>query len=231
MKASAARAEVFENEAAPEEAARDPLALCDIEAAPRIDMPDGSTATLVDGALELRDRHGVLRVRYSGDEAEISAPRDLKLSAPNGRVLVEAASDVVLSAARDVSQHAGRTVELSAAATQRVVLDPQRAHVQASRLEVDAKESRLITGAANVIAKTLHTTAETLVNKAGRYEVIAATVVEKTRDALREVSELCETRIGRARTLISGAFHLHSDRTVLVSKKETSIDGERILLG
>lgn len=211
--------------------AEPPCQVIELRPQGRLDLPDGSSAVLVGGALEIRDKEGMLRIRYSGDEAEVSAPRDLKLSAPRGRVVIDAATDVVTSAARDITYHAGRRLELCAAAAQRIELDPQRARIDASRLDVDAQETKLNTVAATVMARTLHSTAELLVTKAERYEIVATTLVTKAKDALHEVAELCESRIGRARTLVAGAFNLRSGRTVMVSKQETSIDGERILLG
>jgi hypothetical protein len=199
--------------------------------APRIELPDGGSAALVDGALEVRDPAGVLRIRYDGEVAEVAAPRDLKLTAPRGQVRIEAATDVVVTAGRDVTHAASRSLELSAALAQKVVLDPQRTRVTAGRLEVCAQHSHLATGAATVVARKLHTVADELVQKADRYEVVATQVVEKARSVLREVSGLYESRLGRVRSLVQGAFSLRSQRTVMVSKQDTTIDGERVLLG
>jgi hypothetical protein len=56
-------------------------------------------------------------------------------------------------------------------------------------------------------------------------------IVEISRDALREVSELAEERIGRLKTFVKDAFSLTARRTKMRSEEETSIDGKRILLG
>jgi hypothetical protein len=64
-------------------------------------LPDGASAELRDGALELRDGEGRLLVRYVDGTAEILAPAgDLKLSAPQGRVRLSAALDVEVDAQR-----------------------------------------------------------------------------------------------------------------------------------
>ena len=64
-----------------------------------------------------------------------------------------------------------------------------------------------------------------------RFELTAGRLVEKTRDTFREASDLVQTRAGRMRTLVARGYSLLSSRTALTSKRETSIDGSKILLG
>ncbi|MBM4359633.1 MAG: DUF3540 domain-containing protein [Deltaproteobacteria bacterium] len=208
----------------------EPLSLVDVRA-PRIELADGSSASLVDGRIELRDARGVLRVRFSGDEAEVVAPRDLTLRSEHGRVVIDAATDVVLSAARDITQRAGRTAELTTAGGQRLTLGPRLAALSARRLEVDAREGRLVVDVASTVARKLTVTAEELVEQAERVERVAGTFVTRARTSLTEIKELCESRLGRVRSLVRGTLELTTQRTALRSKAETSIDGERILLG
>jgi hypothetical protein len=63
------------------------------------------------------------------------------------------------------------------------------------------------------------------------YELVADRLVERSRNSVREVAELLQTSAGRARHLVRTTFSLRSRRSVLRSKKDTSIDGKRILLG
>jgi hypothetical protein len=152
-----------------------------------LELSDGAVASVVDGALELRDRGGRLLVRYSDGNAEIAAPSgDLVLSSPTGRVVVRSALDVEVDAGRDVVQRAGRKLELSA---------------------------------------------EGIALTAQKYELAATRIFEKSRDTFRSVADLCDTRVGRARTLVASLFTLKAQRTVMASKEETSIDGRKILLG
>ncbi len=215
---------------------RAPAARRTSEPEPRVlALADGTTAAIAGEALELRDREGRLLVRYVDGTAEISAPgRDLKLSAPNGRVVLDAGTDVSIHAARDLEHRAGRRVDLAAGAPDaapQVRLEPAGAEVRAARIDVQAKTSRLVTGQATVLARSITTTAELLAQNVGRYELAASKIVEKARDAFREVSGLLQTRAGRARTLVSDLYSLSTRRTVLDSKEETSIDGKKILLG
>ncbi len=73
--------------------------------------------------------------------------------------------------------------------------------------------------------------AQSLAQRVETYELAAGRIYEKARDAFRDVSGLLQQRVGRARTLVSDVYALYSRRSVLVSKHETSVDGERILIG
>jgi hypothetical protein len=211
------------------------VAVLHASAAPALVLSDGSRAELVDGALELRDGGGRLLVRYADGAAEVSAPsRDLTLSAPQGRVVIEAGTDVAIAAARDVTHHAGRRVDVGAGvagAAPQLRVEPIATHVKADRLHVEARSSRVATGEATVLARTIATTAEVLALNVDRYELTANRLVEKARDAFRDVGGLLQQRIGRARVIVDDAYSLYSRRTVLESKEETSIDGKKILLG
>jgi hypothetical protein len=139
---------------------------------------------------------------------------------------------VAINAGRDVAYCAGRTMSLDVAqGTQQLELSPQRTHLAASRLDVDAKQTRVAAGRATLIARSISTSAERVAQRVERYELTADTIVEKTRDALREASGLAQSRLGRAKIFVTQTFSLNSRRTTLVSSDETTIDGQRILLG
>ncbi|AUX44350.1 uncharacterized protein SOCE26_058140 [Sorangium cellulosum] len=202
---------------------------------PGLALPDGATAEVRGEALEVRDPAGRLVIRYAGGAAEVASPeRDLVLSAPNGRVVLRSGMDVAIEARRDVTHRAGRRVELGAgdaAAPAAVRVEPASVHVETPRLTVAARKSRLATGEATIFARSIATTAEHVAENVGRYELQATRLVERTRETLREVEDLLEARIGRARTLVRGVFTLHTRRTAMVSTEETSVDGKRVLLG
>lgn len=198
-------------------------------------LPDGETARLRDGALELRDASGRLLVRYANGAAEISAPAgDLTLSAPAGKVILRSGLDVEVHAARDATHTAGRKIELAAGAEgdrAAIGVSPAGARVSAPRLDVEAGASRLVTGHAAIVARTFAATAERFAVSAERYEIDATTIVERAHGALREIRGLAEQRLGRARTLVDDVYAVFTRRTVMTSKDETSIDGKRVLLG
>lgn len=194
-------------------------------------LEDGTRALLHDGGLELRDGDDRLLVRYADGTAQISAPRDLELCAPNGQVRVAAGTDIDLSAARDIVTSAGRKLSFDAADQQHLEMSPQRTHLNASRLHVDSKETRLATSQATVLARSISTTAERIATQVQRYELTATKLVEKSRDVFRTALGLVQHRIGRQKTIVTDTLSMRARRTVIVSKQDTSIDGERVLLG
>jgi hypothetical protein len=198
-----------------------------------LELGDGSVASLDGGALELRDREGRLLVRYADGNAEIAAPSgDLVLDSPKGRVVLRSALDVEVEAARDVVHRAGRSVAVSAGRGEpQLRIEPGRTVVATERIEVEARESRLVAGTVTTVARAVATTAETIAVSAEKYELAATRLFEKSKDAFREVTDLAQTRVGRARTVVASLFTLQSRRTVIASKEDTSIDGRKILLG
>lgn len=83
----------------------------------------------------------------------------------------------------------------------------------------------------SVTARKIVTAATVLAQSAERFEVHAGRLVEKTRDAYREATELAQTRAGRMRQIVEDVYTLFSKRTQLASEDDTSIDGKRVLLG
>jgi hypothetical protein len=199
----------------------------------RLELDDGAVATVEDGGLALRDRGGRLLVRYRDGAAEIAAPSgDLILSSPEGRVVLRSGLDVEIEAERDVTQRAGRNVELRAARDEpQLRIQPRAVEVSSDRVEVTTNDARLDAGVVATIARTVSTRADSVAITAEKYELQAARLFEKSRDAFRDVVDLAQTRVGRARTLVQSIFSVHAGRTVLASKEETSIDGRKILLG
>ena len=198
-----------------------------------IRLADGAFAEKRGEALELCDVEGRLLVRYANGAAEICAPAgDLTLSAPAGQVVIRSATDVSIDAARDITHRAARRVAIAAGeAGAQISVEPAATRVAADRLEVDAKASRVVVGQAVVVARHIVTTAERIAQSVDRYELTATRLVETTRDTFREVADLAHSRIGRARTLVKGAFTLHSRRALMTSKEETKVDGSKVLLG
>lgn len=198
----------------------------------RIELRDGSAAERVGDALEVRDPRGRLLMRFCDGEAElVAAEGDLRLSAPHGGIVLDAAVDVVLTAARDVVQRPKRASVIETGGATALSVDRRRVAVETDALEVSTRTSRLATADATVMARQITTHAERLAMRVERYELSAGRLVERSRDTFREVVGLLQTKAGRTRTLVSGVASLFSERTVMVSKRDTSIDGEKVLLG
>jgi hypothetical protein len=201
-----------------------PVILAAVRAAlaPAFVLADGALATTSSGALEVTRPDGALLLRYANGALEIAASNgDLKLAAPAGRVVIEAAQDVTIRAARDLAHEAGRAIHLDAPA----------ASVKTKKLEVEARSSRFVAGKVTVLARHITTTAESIATACVRHEIEATKLIERTRDAFRDVADLAQTRVGRARTIVKDVYTLLSRRSVMVSKEDTSVDGKKILIG
>ncbi|HEY4122788.1 MAG TPA: DUF3540 domain-containing protein [Byssovorax sp.] len=198
-----------------------------------LELEDGAVATIEDGALELRDKGGRLLVRYANGSAEIAAPSgDLVLSSASGRVVLQSALDVEVNAARDIVHRAARSVDLAAGdGPPQLHIEPQKTVLKTPRVRADVGEAELVAGVVATAARAIATTATTIAVRADKYELVATRLVEKTKDAFRDVTDLAQTRVGRARTLVSTIFSLRARRTVVASDEDTSIDGRKILLG
>lgn len=208
-----------------------------IEAArpPEIPLPDGAAVRVREGAAEIVDPAGRVVARYQGGALEISAPAgDLTLAAPAGRIALRSGHDIDLCAARDVQQRAGRRVDVVAGrgeASTRLRVGAAATALETRKLEVDARSSRLRTDEAAVLAGKIATTAGAIVQQVERLELTATRLVERTRDTYRDASDLAQTRVGRARTVVKELYALYTGRTAMVSEEDTSIDGRRVLLG
>lgn len=196
-----------------------------------IELPDGSVARRVGDAVELRDARDRLVFRFRDGEAELMAPEgDLKLCAPNGAVVIESATDIALHAGRDILHEPSRRVDLRTGDTH-LRLDPRKAALRTDTVEVVANKSELTTGAGRLIAEHVQASAQSIVTRVERYELEAGRLVERSRDAFREVSDLLQTKSGRVRNFVEGVYATYTGRTVMVSDKDTSIDGQKVLLG
>ncbi|XXX80606.1 DUF3540 domain-containing protein [Sorangium sp. So ce134] len=203
---------------------------------PVVQTAEGATASADGSEIAIRDASGAVVVTYDAatGAARVAAPAgDLTLAAPRGKVVVEAATDVELRARRDVRHRAARRVacEAGEGGGPGVVVERTGVRVAAPAVDVTSDRASLHATEATVLAERIATTAAQIASTAGRMEIQAERLIERARDAYREVDGLLQTRARRARSLIREAYQLVSDRTSLVSKKETSIDGERVLLG
>jgi len=168
------------------------------------------TPALGDRVVVVGDDTG--RAHYLLGVLERRHPAPVELT--DGDLTIQATGRVRLSSGKDLELEAGRAARLSA---------PQ--------LEVASDAAELKTQQATVIAGRIATTATMLIQNVERLELQAERIMEKSRNVFREASELVQTRAGRIRTLVQGGYNLMSKRTSMVSDEETSIDGEKILLG
>ncbi|HZF51979.1 MAG TPA: DUF3540 domain-containing protein [Polyangiaceae bacterium] len=203
---------------------------------PVLSTREGVTASVEGSSIAIRDASGALAVTYDAatGTARVAAPRgDLTLAAPKGKVVVDAATDIELRAQRDVRHRAARRIacEAGESAEPGLVVERAAVRVATQALDITSDRASLHTTEGHVLAERIETTAAQIVSTVGRMEVRAERLIERAKDAYRDVDGLLQTRAKRARSIIREAYQLVTERTSLVSKKETSIDGERVLLG
>lgn len=199
----------------------------------RLELSDGAIATLEDGGLALRDRGGRLLVRYHEGSAEIAAPDgDLVLSSPEGRVVVRSGLDVEIEAGRDLVQRAAREMQQAVGREEpQLRVGPRTVEVNSDRVAVTTQDATLTSGVVSTVARVVSTKADQIAINAEKYELAATRLFEKSRDAFREVVDLAQSRMGRVKTVVATSMTMHTGRTVMTSKEETSIDGRKISLG
>lgn len=172
-----------------------------------LSAPDSELATLPDGERVTLQGGGVEITDRAGRLLVRYAHGTAEIAAPDG--------DLVLAAPQ------GRVVIRAAA----------EVDVSADRVKVRAEAAELVAGDAAVVARHIAATAQTLVQRVERYELQATKIVERARDAFRDVTDLAQTRVGRARMIVDDLCSIYARRTALVSREDTSIDGRRVLLG
>ena len=112
-------------------------------------LPDGSSVRVHDGAAEIRDREGRLRVRYRDGSAEIASPEgDLVVDTP-GRVVVRSGAGIALEAPEltakaDRAELAAGTASITAerivSAARIIAQSAERFEVSAGRLVEKARD-------------------------------------------------------------------------------------------
>jgi hypothetical protein len=192
----------------------------------------GTATVFRNGArlLEVRDRRGELIFEYDpdNDRSRVIVNRGtLDVSAPEGDIRFSAGGRVQLQ---------GSVVELSAAtlpgtAPSRFSLGPFRCGLQAPGLDIRSGQGRIELDDVDYRGKRLVSRVARARLAWGRLESLVDTLVQKARTSFTTVEELSQTRAGRMRTLVAGAFRMKAERASLKTGKSFEIDGERINIG
>lgn len=98
-------------------------------------------------------------------------------------------------------------------------------------IELRAERLRLLGRSIDVAAGVLRQRIDHVTTTARRWELRAGRLLEHARETTRVTEDLSRVEAGRMTTLARGLYQLVSRRTELTSEKDTSIDGERVLLG
>lgn len=160
---------------------------------------------------------------------------DLDILVPDG--------DLMLTSDRGVRVR-GRTVDISATTGLRLAVHDLAARLSTSiglsqrgmrlktrALRVEAERADVAAKAARLKGERLETEASLVRTRAVRLETDADTVVERAGQIFRQVQGLIQTRAGRVRSLVAGAWHVRAHRADLRTKDVFKADGDRIHLG
>jgi hypothetical protein len=207
-----------------------PAAECDGAGGP--DDRAGAATVYRDGArlLEVRDRRGELIFEYDpgNDRSRIIVNRGtLDISAPEGDIRFNAGGRVHLQ---------GSVVELSAGTLpgtkpSRFSLGPFRSSWLAPSLDIRSGQGRIELDDVDYRGKRLISRVARARLAWGRLESLVDCLVQKARTSFTTVEELSQTKAGRMRTLVAGAFRMKAERASLKTGKNFDIDGERINIG
>lgn len=161
---------------------------------------------------------GVL-VAASNDRAELRCG-DATARLEEGRLVLRAADGAVI-----VSFDPSSGVTRVSASDRVLSLDAaERLELKAPEVTIDA--DRLVQRVRHLV-----TEAEQVATSTARWDLHTVQLTERARNVFRDVSELLQTRAGTMRSIAREGMSFFAQRTSIRSKKDTAIDGERVLLG
>lgn len=177
---------------------------------------DGSSA-----AIERDEGGEVLRVRDgSGRLLFEHRPGRSVVHAPEGDLAFAAEGLLSLTGGQGVRIDGGPELHVT---SRRTRLDTDRLGAEVGEARVRARDASLVVGTLRTVAERVAERAETVERTAGR-------VIEKAREAYREVEGLSQTRAGRLRLVAERAFTVLSEQATLKAKDDVKIKGEKIYL-
>jgi len=185
---------------------------------------DGTSASRSENGhrLEMRSPEGQLLFAYDVRSgcAEVFLPKgDLSLSAPDGEIHLNARDGIHLKAGGDETD------------ASEVSVDVHGVRLRGTELQARAKDGHLKLDRGSVVVGHLDTAYESVRQVAGLLETQARRIVESTKESFRHAEELQETKAGRVRWLVKGAFNLMGGYAQLKMDEDLSIDAEQIRLG
>jgi hypothetical protein len=163
------------------------------------------------------------------------AEGDLELSTQNGDIVLDSAQDIRLrgrgvdiSGEHQVGLRVGASGDPERAA---ISLRRQRLQLQSPQLQVTSARSSVHSKEIRFIGGSFEATFERFRVKAERISWLANTWVENARNAYRDIEELCQSRVGRMRTLVDKTYLVSSKRILFRSESDYKVQAEKIHLG
>lgn len=153
----------------------------------------------------------------------------LSVHAPDGRVLFEYRVDA--EGARCVVHAPTQHLELHADEGSISLHAKEEVRISGSELLGAVEGVQLDADRVRVSARTVQTMADVVQHTVGVVEVTADRVLERVKNAYREVEGLSQTRAGRIRHIARGSFQLLGRRTVLKAEEDMKLKGSKIHIG
>lgn len=216
----------------------------------RIATRDGASARLERSgeseSLTVRDRMGRLMFQYdaaTGQGTLIMPEGDLRLCAPRGGIELHAAHGIRATAGGALSLTSAVGIELEARASRghpapqgpersgTMHLSPEQVAIAGDTLRVDAGQSELHLGETHAWAGTLRAAVDRAELGFGQVVRRAERVIDHAENVYQRVTELCELKAGRLRTLVNDSAWLKAGELTLLAKHDVRVDGEHINLG
>jgi hypothetical protein len=148
-----------------------------------------------------------------------------ELRAGGARAAVEAGELVVRGAdGTIVLRYDAETGVIRVSSANTVIEATDRLELKGKEVSVEAERLVQRVGA-------LVTEAESIATSVDRWELRANRITERARNVFRDVEALLQTRAGTLRSIAREGMSLFANRTTIRSKKDTAVDGERVLLG
>ncbi len=144
--------------------------------------------------------------RPGAQNMTLSFPADATMRAEEGALSIVSGKSVTLIAADKLNCFSDQTIHKSREAV--VAFDKVTAN--GTSLQANFKTVRLISQMVNTMAKQM---------------------IEKVKNYIRHTEDYDQVKAGQMTRKVDGLYAMDSKHTVMVSKKDTKIDGERIHMG
>lgn len=204
---------------------------------PEISLASGAYATVSGNALQVFSNEKQLMFEY---DAQTNRAR---LTASPGDLEVASSGDIKFTAEQNI-QLRGQQVEISGrfgmrlglrknigALSDAIVFSPSRMRLQSDEVAVTARRGTLQTEETRISGKRFRGIFESADLAVGTLHTVAETVVEKVKNSYRSVAQLSQLTAGRLKTLVKSTIHIKSKRSYLHAEEDFKIDGDKIHLG
>ena len=208
------------------------------EAAPtRIEASGGASAEVIRGdaqeCIQVRDADANLIFEYdaSSGRTVLAMPAgDLEIRTPKGNIDLVAGRGLRCRAGDEIALGAGPVSGLGWEVPG-LRIGPQSTDLNAKKLQVAARRGEFAIADLAYAGEQLSAKLQRAKVVLDRLETVARHAVARVRDLYQFIEGLSQSKAGRMRTLVDGAYHLKGESVSVKAEGTMKIDGERINLG